>query len=102
VITRALGIGPTVDLDSRAEHVEVGDVFLLSSDGLHGQLPDDEMACIVLESENLSDACARLIKKANDAGGRDNITAVLVRIEEEDEPWSKRTPMRIVDPNSNQ
>jgi PPM family protein phosphatase len=93
VITRALGIGPTVDVDLTADHVQLGDVFLLCSDGLHGLVPDEEISCIVQENSILTEACARLIEKANRNGGKDNITAVLIRIEEEDEPWSARTPV---------
>ncbi len=86
VITRALGIGPTVELDLRAERVQVGDVFLLCSDGLHGLVSDEEIAAILEEYPVLTGACARLVDMANAAGGKDNITAVLIRIEE-DEPW---------------
>jgi protein phosphatase len=93
VITRALGIGPTVDVDLTADRVEIGDVFLLCSDGLHGLVNDEEISCIVQENAILTDACARLIEKANRNGGKDNITAVLIRIEEEDEPWSSRAPV---------
>ncbi len=92
VITRALGIAPTVELDLAAVPVELGDVFLLCSDGLHGLVSDDEICAIICETEALTDACAKLVAEANKNGGRDNITAVLVRIEEEDEPWSVRSP----------
>lgn len=90
VITRALGIGPTVEVDLRGEHVEADDVFLLCSDGLHGLVDDDQIATIVTESPVLTEACARLIQTANENGGRDNITVVLVRIEPDDPPWAAR------------
>ena len=93
VITRALGIAPTVDVDLAAVRVELGDVFLLCSDGLHGLIDDEEISDIVTDTLVLTDACAKLIERANAAGGRDNITAVLIRIEEEDEPWSTRMPI---------
>jgi PPM family protein phosphatase len=89
VITRALGIGPTVDVDVRVERVRVGDVFLLCSDGLHGLVSDEEMTAILEEYPVLTEACARLVEMANAAGGKDNITAVLLRIEDEDEPWGR-------------
>lgn len=95
VITRALGIGPSVDVDVTSVAVDVGDVFLLCSDGLHGLVDEDEIASIIAAEESLSAACERLVERANYNGGRDNITAVLIRIEEEDEPWSRRTPMVI-------
>jgi PPM family protein phosphatase len=92
VITRALGIAPTVDVDMRVETVQVGDVFLLCSDGLHGFVSDADMREVLVSEPVLTEACARLVDRANAAGGKDNITAVLVRIEDEDEPWSKRSP----------
>jgi PPM family protein phosphatase len=90
VITRALGIAPTVDVDVRIEKVLVGDVFLLCSDGLHGLVSDEEIAAILEEYPVLTEACTRLVDSANAAGGKDNITAVVVRIEDEDAPWSRR------------
>ncbi|HEY4118780.1 MAG TPA: Stp1/IreP family PP2C-type Ser/Thr phosphatase [Byssovorax sp.] len=93
VITRALGIGPTVDLDVKADDARVGDVYVLCSDGLHGLVSDELIAQVVDETHVLTDACAKLIDAANENGGKDNITVVLVRIEEESEPWSVRTPL---------
>jgi PPM family protein phosphatase len=90
VITRALGIAPNVAIDMRAEPVELGDVFLLCSDGLHGLVNDQEIAHIVWENVVLTDACGKLVERANRNGGRDNITAVLVRIERDTAPWKPR------------
>lgn len=87
VITRALGIAPTVDVDLRVENAQPGDLFLLCSDGLHGLLTDLEIADTLLDRPVLTQACASLVEMANEAGGRDNITAVLVRIEEDEAPW---------------
>jgi serine/threonine protein phosphatase PrpC len=92
VITRALGISPNVELDVNSCDVEVGDVVLLCSDGLHGLVDDDAMARIVRDAGTLVDACDRLIEAANKNGGKDNITAVLVRLEADDAPWSARSP----------
>ena len=91
VITRALGIAPVVDLDVCACPAEVGDVFLLCSDGLTGLVEDASIGEIVRGTPSLTEACSRLIEAANRNGGRDNITAVLVRIEPEAEPWSVRS-----------
>jgi protein phosphatase len=93
VITRALGIGPSVDVDLRTEHVEIGDIYLLCSDGLHSLVSDDEIATIIEGHPVLTDGCAALIEKANVNGGKDNITAVLIRIEDGEEPWSSRSPV---------
>lgn len=90
VITRALGIGPTVELDLRGERVEQDDVYLLCSDGLHGLVEDERIAEIVGASPVLTEACAKLIDAANENGGRDNITVVLVRFEPDDPPWASR------------
>src|SRR5262249_23065092 len=90
VITRALGIAPTVDVDLRVEKVNVGDIYLLCSDGLHGLVSDEGMAGVLEEHRVLTVACARLVEMANAAGGKDNITAVVIRIEDEDEPWRAR------------
>ena len=92
VITRALGIAPTVDVDLCADRARPGDVYLLCSDGLHGLVSDAEMAAIVEAGAVLTDACERLIARANEKGGKDNITAVLIRIEEGEGPWSRRSP----------
>jgi protein phosphatase len=91
VITRALGIAPVVELDVCACPAEVGDVFLLCSDGLTGLVEDASIGEIVRGTPSLTEACSRLIEAANRNGGRDNITAVLVRIEAEAEPWSVRS-----------
>ena len=88
VITRALGIGPSVELDVRAEPVQPGDYFLLCSDGLHGLVADADMVNVVLGARTLTDACQALIRRANANGGKDNITAVMIRIENEDAPWA--------------
>ncbi len=89
VITRALGISPTVDVDLCSERAVPNDVFLLCSDGLHGLVSDDDIAAIVNKHSILTDACAELVQRANEAGGRDNITVVLVRIEPDEAPWSR-------------
>lgn len=89
VITRALGISPTVDVDLCSERAVPNDVFLLCSDGLHGLVSDDDIATIVNKHSILTDACAELVQRANEAGGRDNITVVLVRIEPDEAPWSR-------------
>ncbi len=96
VITRALGIAPTVDVDLTSCEVEPGDVFLLCSDGLHGLVDDDHMKAIMQQTDVLTDACNRLVDAANRNGGKDNITAVLIRIEDEEEPWSARSPGALV------
>jgi PPM family protein phosphatase len=82
VITRALGPEGTVEVDTRSFHARAGDVFLLCSDGLTTMVAEDEVAKLLREHPHLRDAGEALIAAANEAGGRDNITVVLVRLEE--------------------
>ena len=56
-----------------------GDLFLLCSDGLTRELPDGRIETILNETDDLDSICKRLIDAANDAGGRDNVTCVVVR-----------------------
>lgn len=81
VITRALGIREEVLVDILTDDTREGDIYLLCSDGLSGMLTDEELLSIVTQAPSLEDGCRELIQRANDAGGVDNITAVLVRIE---------------------
>jgi serine/threonine protein phosphatase PrpC len=79
VIVRALGMKDTVKVDTRLEQPRAGDVYLLCSDGLSGPVSDADMLDILDGTRKLQDATARLIAKANDNGGPDNVTVVLVR-----------------------
>jgi PPM family protein phosphatase len=82
VITRALGPEGTVEVDTRSFRARPGDVYLLCSDGLTTMLDEEEIAEILRSHPSLRDAGEALIAAANDAGGRDNITVVLLRLEE--------------------
>jgi serine/threonine protein phosphatase PrpC len=82
VITRALGPEPEVEIDTRSYRARDGDVYLLCSDGLTTMVPDALLAEIMLAHRRLRDAGEALIAAANEAGGRDNITVVLLRVEE--------------------
>lgn len=84
VITRALGGALTVVPDASEIQLRAGDVFLLCSDGLTGMVPEDDIRQIVIEHHaDLEKACDVLIERANERGGYDNITTVLVRVEAE-------------------
>jgi len=80
IITRALGPEPHVQIDTLTQEVEDGDVLLLCSDGLTGMVDDPTLTTTVSEADSLSEAAKNLIAKANAAGGRDNITVLLLRI----------------------
>lgn len=79
VIVRALGMKDTVKVDTRFEQPRAGDTYLLCSDGLSGPVSDEEMLETVMGAKDLQTAGARLIQRANDNGGPDNITVVLAR-----------------------
>ena len=81
VIVRALGMKDTVQVDIVTEHPQVGDCYLLCSDGLCGMLTDDQMKLVVEREPDLDRAVETLIAAANEAGGIDNITVALARIE---------------------
>jgi serine/threonine protein phosphatase PrpC len=82
IITRALGIDPDVDVDTWTYPGRAGDVVLLCSDGLTSMINEQQVAAILSDESDLDRAAERLIAAANDAGGRDNITVVLFRLEE--------------------
>lgn len=80
VITRALGGALQVTPDASEIHAQAGDVYLLCSDGLTGMVPEVEILRVVTASNgDIEKACQQLIDAANERGGLDNVTAVLVR-----------------------
>ncbi len=84
VITRALGPEGSVEVDTRSYSARDGDVYLLCSDGLTTMVAEERLAEILLAHETLREAGEALIAAANEAGGRDNITVVLLRLQELD------------------
>src|SRR5215467_7552341 len=81
VIVRALGMKDSVQVDIHTEQPRLGDCFILCSDGLSGMIPDELIRRIVNGETDLDRAAERLVGAANEAGGKDNITVVLARIE---------------------
>ncbi len=80
VITKAVGARDSIDLEVIELNLQVGDVVLLCSDGLHGMVNDDEIARILVSgSGSLEELTASLVDAANEAGGRDNVSVVLLR-----------------------
>ena len=82
IITRALGPEPDVEVDTFTYPVKAGDVLLLCSDGLTSMISEQDVARVLGSSEDLDEVARSLIQAANEAGGRDNITVVLFRLEE--------------------
>jgi PPM family protein phosphatase len=79
VITRAVGTQDEVDADVIEFVVAPGDLYLLASDGLMREVDDERIAGFLRASGELEATCAQLIGAANEAGGRDNITCLVVR-----------------------
>ncbi|WP_437737997.1 Stp1/IreP family PP2C-type Ser/Thr phosphatase [Sorangium sp. So ce1335] len=89
IITRALGMKDAVKIDIRSERIQPGDVFLLCSDGLSGMVSEQQILDVFDITQDPHEACELLIAMANEAGGTDNISALIVRIQPEaldDEP----------------
>jgi protein phosphatase len=79
VITRAVGSQRSVNVEIGEFEVVPGDLFLLCSDGLTRELSDVRIQSLLKQPDDLDVLCQRLVDSANDAGGRDNVTCVLVR-----------------------
>lgn len=93
VITRSLGTQPDVEVDVFAEPLEEGDIVLLCSDGLSGVVDNDEIRSIV-ERFAPQESVYHLIERANENGGPDNITAIVICVQEVGvEPPGARHPV---------
>lgn len=83
LVTRALGVEPYVDISLQAHDVEVGDIYLLCSDGLSDMVDDENIAAILnAPTDSLGIAAQALVQLANENGGLDNISVILVRIKQ--------------------
>lgn len=81
LVTRALGVKPEVEVDVKQEHCLQGDIYLLCSDGLNDMLRDRDIHLTLKRYEaDLQQAGAELVALANQRGGKDNISVVLVRV----------------------
>jgi serine/threonine protein phosphatase PrpC len=79
VLTRAVGTGATVQVDSDEQILLVGDSLLLCSDGLTRMVTDPEIASTLLISATAQEAADRLVNLANEYGGVDNVTVIVLR-----------------------
>ena len=82
VLSRAVGIEENVEVDVAMESPLPGDIYLLCSDGLSRMVQDEELQLTLEKEKDLEQANRVLIDKANQGGGRDNITAILVRVDD--------------------
>jgi len=81
VVTRALGVGPDVDVEVHEHECEVGDIYLLCSDGITDLIEDADIEVTISQMNKKLDACAQyLVTLANASGGKDNISVILVRV----------------------
>lgn len=80
IVTRALGIESTVAFDVRTEELLAGDMFLLCSDGLSGMLDDEVILSSFELTSDPGELSALLVEMANDAGGHDNISVVVLKV----------------------
>ncbi len=81
VITRAVGIEPTIAPDLAEHDIQAGDLLLLCTDGLSNMVPEDEITQTLTQETSAQAAADRLVSLANRNGGRDNITAIVARLE---------------------
>ena len=80
VLYRALGQGEGLEVDVFTHHMPVGSRLLLCSDGLWGYIADDLLVDVARHAPTAQQACERLVQSANDAGGPDNISAIMVEM----------------------
>jgi protein phosphatase len=81
LVTRALGVDPAVEAEIHEYHVNAGDIYLLCSDGLNDMVSDDDIAMTLrMLSSNLELCAMQLVQLANDNGGRDNVSVILVKV----------------------
>ena len=85
VVTRSVGVAPDVEVDivTLEAPLQGGDTLVICSDGLHGQVSDDEIAGSAM-ADSLDEACRSLIELANERGGPDNITVAMLRVSNHD------------------
>lgn len=83
IITRAIGVSSDLDVDARTLTLQAGDRLLLCSDGLTNVIDDDELATELARAGELQEAIDRLIDRANERGGPDNITALALAFDDD-------------------
>ena len=80
IVTRALGIDPDIEIDGDQVNAFAGDRYLLCSDGLYEFVDDDRIASTLRRLDDPTEAARELVRLANEGGGRDNITVVVVDV----------------------
>ncbi|WP_416198091.1 MAG: PPM-type phosphatase domain-containing protein [Sporanaerobacter sp.] len=80
IITRAVGTSEEIDIDIKFVKIKNNDIVLMCTDGLTSMIKEDEIKNLLLSEDNMQQLCNNLIKRANDLGGLDNITAIVIKI----------------------
>lgn len=80
IITKALGVENGVDPDFYKTELMDGDIILLCSDGLYGEVPEEKIEEIIGLNNDMNDTCRELVQAANNNGGADNITVICIKI----------------------
>ena len=100
VIVRALGTEESVEPDLEDHEFVPGDLLVLCSDGLSRYVKENTILETIRSTENLDEACAKLIEAAKSGGSDDNITCLLVRAREQDQSWGGRL-RNLISPANN-
>lgn len=82
LVTRALGVDESVSLEVNEHEVHAGDIYLMCSDGLSDMISDDAIFEIVSSEVSLDERAKKLIDAANESGGRDNISVLMIEVQE--------------------
>jgi protein phosphatase len=90
VLTRAVGTSAAVEVDTDEQMLVVGDCVLLCSDGLTRMATDPEIASTLLTSSSAQEAADRLVDLANEGGGVDNVSVIVLRVLEKSEGFFDR------------
>src|SRR5579863_7854949 len=90
VLTRAVGTSPAVEVDTDEQMLVVGDTIVLCSDGLTRMATDPEIASTLLTSSSAQEAADRLVDIANEGGGVDNVSVIVLRVLEKSEGFFDR------------
>ncbi len=100
IVTRALGIDEDVSVDSSTVVPYTGDRFLLCSDGLFDEISTDQITATLRRLADPADAASELVRQANEHGGRDNVTCVVVDIVDDDDRAAAASAALAGDPRS--
>ncbi|NGX50259.1 MAG: Serine/threonine phosphatase stp [Chlamydiae bacterium] len=84
VLTRAIGTQSEVEAEIHIAPVTPDDIYLMCTDGLTDQVRDDEIGNILSHSPDLSSASSSLVKRANEEGGQDNVTVLMVKVSKQE------------------